>query len=284
MVRCSALVACLVTFAATAAAEPEPTPKQKAKASELVKQAIAKSQSGDHEAAIDLYNQAYMIFPQPLLLSNVASEYAGMGKKVEAVKYFCKYLTDDPNGNNASYASAQARSLQIELGNEPDDKDPCKTKPKAAPPPPPPPPPPNGGGAGEPAGGGVTGTLGIEKAEPETPHGSHALEYTGLAVGIVGLAAVGAGVYYGLQAKDISDQITNHDPMTMWPTNIKQMEADGQSDQNKQIAFMIVGGVATTTGVVMAIIGKSHASQPEHVSLRPVATPSSVGLAIGGGF
>jgi tetratricopeptide (TPR) repeat protein len=283
MVRCSALVACLV-LSATAAADPEPTPKQKAKASELAKQAITKSQAGDHEAAIDLYNQAYMIIPQPLLLSNIASEYAQSGKKIEAVKYFCKYLADDPNGNNASYAAAQARALQIDLGNEPDDKDPCKVKPKAAPPPPPPPPPPAGGGATEPGGGGVTGTVGISKAEPDKPHAGHGLEYAGIGVGVVGLAAFGAGVYYGLQAKNISDTITNHDPMTMWPTNIKQMEADGQSDQNKQIAFMIAGGVLTTAGLFMTIIGHSHASAAEHVSIAPTATPSSVGFAVSGGF
>lgn len=255
----------------------EPTPKQKAKASELVKQAIAKSQSGDHESAIDLYNQAYMIVPTPLLLSNVASEYAQIGKKIEAVKYFCKYLADDPNGNNASYASAQAKALQIELGNEPDDKDPCKVKPKVAAPPPPPPPA-NTTTTPPPENPGVTGTEGITKTEGEHP--SHGLQYTGYAVGLVGLAAFGAGVYYGMQAKDISDQITNHDPNTMWPTNIKQLEADGQSDQNMQIAFMIGGGVLIGAGVVMAVVGHSHASHTEHVSLVPTAN----GLAITGGF
>ena len=277
MVRFCALVACLVMFAATAAADPEPTPKQKAKATELVKQAIAKSQAGDHEAAIDLYNQAYMIIPTPLLLSNVASEYAQLGKKIEAVKYFCKYLADDPNGNNASYASAQARSLQIELGNEPDDKDPCKVKPKVAAPPPPPP----GNTTPTPpveTTGGVTGTEGITKTDPEQP--SHVLQYTGYAVGIVGLAAFGAGVYYGIQAKNISDEITNHDPMMMWPTNIKTLESDGQSDQDKQVALMIGGGVLIGAGVVMAVIGHNHASRAEHVSV----VPTSNGIAITGGF
>src|SRR5579862_2819732 len=105
-----------------------PTPQQKAKASELVKSAIAKSQAGDHDAAIDLYQQAHMIIPQPLLWSNIGSEYKAQGKKVEAIKYFCMYLKEDPTGTNASYAAAQVKTLQIELGNEPEDKDVCTVK------------------------------------------------------------------------------------------------------------------------------------------------------------
>ena len=68
-------------------AQPQPPTEEKQQASELVKQAIAKSQAGDHEAAIDLYLKAYTIIPQPLLLSNIGSEYqqieqAGRGTEV----------------------------------------------------------------------------------------------------------------------------------------------------------------------------------------------------------
>jgi hypothetical protein len=258
-------------------ADPQPTPQQKAKASELVKSAIAKSQAGDHEAAIELYQQAHMIIPQPLLLSNIGSEYKQQGKKVEAIKYFCMYLKEDPTGTNASYAGAQVKTLQIELGNEVEDADVCtvKTKPVKETPPPPvkeTPPPEQ-----------TTGTIGIEKGV-EKPHASHTLEYTGIAVGVVGLATFGAGVYYGLQAKRISDSITNHDTTMMWPTDIKAQEKEGQNDQTLQIAFMITGGVVAGVGVLVTVIGHDKASSAEHVSIRPVATQNSIGLTVGGGF
>ncbi len=259
-------------------ADPPPTPQQKAKASELVKQAIAKSQAGDHEAAIELYQQAHMIIPQPLLLSNIGSEYKTQGKKVEAIKYFCMYLKEDPTGTNASYAGAQVKTLQIELGNEPDEKDVCTVKPKPVVKEPPPPPPPAKEPPTEP-----TGTVGIEKTAPQ-PHASHGLEYAGIAVGVVGLATFGAGIYYGLQAKKISDSITNHDPTQPWPSDIKNQESEGQSDQTKQIAFMIGGGVVAGVGVLLTVIGHEKASTAEHVSIRPVATQRSLGLAISGGF
>src|SRR5690606_15493055 len=109
--------------------------KDREKASELVKKAIAKSQSGDHATAVELYLEAYRIIPQPLLLSNIGSEYQQLNKPVEALKYFCKYIEADPTGDNISYATAQARTLYIELGGTPTvaDQDLCKPIVKPAP-------------------------------------------------------------------------------------------------------------------------------------------------------
>src|SRR3954447_11094662 len=103
--------------ASSALAEPRPTEKDKQIAGELVKKAIAKSQAGDHAAAIDIYLQAYTIVPNSLLLSNIGSEVQQEGKPVEALRYFCMYLDKDPTGTNAPYAQSQAKSLQIQLNN-----------------------------------------------------------------------------------------------------------------------------------------------------------------------
>src|SRR5438046_1340993 len=52
--------ALLVASAGMAAAQPAPpSDKQKQQAGELVKKAIARSQAGDHETAIELYLQSY---------------------------------------------------------------------------------------------------------------------------------------------------------------------------------------------------------------------------------
>ena len=267
-------LALLVAVAGTASAQPQPSPATKQQASALVKQAIAKSQAGDHATAIELYLQAYALIPQPLLLSNIGSEYQQeSGKQVEALKYFCKYLEADPTGSNVSYATAQAKALQIQLGNQVDDKDVCKP---AAPPPPPPPD----------TGSQVTGTTDIAQPPPPQPEGGggKTLEYTGLGVAAVGAVGLGVGVYFGLQAKDKSDQISNHKMSDPWPADIKQIEADGQSDENKQVAFLIGGGVALAAGTVLYFVGKSHASSGEHVAIVPVVTPTSAGLSLGGSY
>ena len=103
-------VALALTLALPAVATAQ-SPKDKQKASELVKQAIAKSQAGEHEVAIEKYLEAYKLIPTPLLLSNIASEYKQVDKPVESLKYFCMYLEAEPTGNMASYATAQAKTL-----------------------------------------------------------------------------------------------------------------------------------------------------------------------------
>ena len=255
------------------AAQPSPSPAQKQQASNLVKQAIAKSQAGDHATAIELYLQAYALIPQPLLLSNIGSEYqAEPGKQVEALKYFCKYLDAEPTGSNASYATAQAKWLQQQLGNKVDEKDVCKpAKPEATPPPPPPP---DNTGSG--AGSQVTGTSDLSPPPPaaETrrrwPRRSSTRASASAWPARRGL---GAGIYFGIQAKNASDLISNHKISDPWPANIKQIEADGKSDQTKQIGFMVGGGVALAAGAVLYFVGRSHgSSSEEHVSVAPVVT------------
>ena len=55
-------------------------------AGDLVKKAIARSQAGDHNAAIEIYLQAYTILPNPLLLSNIGAEFQQSGMPKEALK------------------------------------------------------------------------------------------------------------------------------------------------------------------------------------------------------
>jgi serine/threonine-protein kinase len=247
-------------------------------ANDLVKQAISKSQAGDHLAAIDLYLAAYSLIPQHPLLSNVGAEYEKAGKPVEALKYFCMYLEKDPTGTNATYATSKAKALQIELGNKDvDDRSVCKT-----PQPPPPPPPPDTP---------VTGTKGLEKKPPTEPKdtgGSSGgtLKLVGVTAGVIGLVGVGIGTYYGKKALDRSDFISNHDPKEAWPDRIRELEAEGEKWEDRQIQLTIAGGVVTVAGVVMFIIGatRSSSTSTERLSIRPTAAPGSVGLSFGRGF
>lgn len=272
----------LLLAPAVAVAEPQPTPQAKQAASERVKKAIAKSQAGDHETAVELYLEAYTIIPQPLLLSNIGSEYQQMKKPVEALKYFCKYLEADPTGANVTYAASQARVLYVDLGGVPTVpyEDVCKPIVKAPPPaePPPKPQPASAPGlAPEPA-----PTPGPVDRGPTTS--TPAIRYVGIGVAVVGAAALGAGAYYGLEARKISDEITNHDVDDPWPGDIKEREAEGKSAEKKQIGLMIGGGVALAAGVVMFIVGAPKTTNEATISFAPIATPDTVGFAAAGRF
>lgn len=257
------------------------SPKDKQKAGDLVKQAIAKSQAGDHETAVELYRKAYDIIPMPVLLSNIGSEYQQMdSKEIEALGSFCKYLEADPHGQNAGYATAQAKTLYIKLGGVSDvkDEDVCKPIVKPAPVAPPPdthptpPPEPTPEPTPTPVDHGTT---------TSTP----AMRYVGIGLAVVGAGAFGFGVYEGMQAKKISDEITNHPKDQPWGSDIKAKESEGQSDEKKQIIFMAAGGAALAVGVVMAVVfhPKTESSE-QHAMVTPVVTGDTLGFAAVGRF
>jgi len=269
----AAVMASLLTFpfgAPVLAQSKPPSDKEKQQAGELVKKAIAKGQAGDHQTAIDLYDQAYKLIPDPPygppLLTNIGNEYLALDKPVEALKFFCKYLDTDPNGGMADFARAQAKITQDKLGNKDvSEKDVCKPKAKPVvvePPvpvvvqPPPPPPPPASGGMST-------------------------LQLAGMGVAGAGVVAFVIGTYFGKRAQDNSNLITNHDPNMMWPDNINTIESDGQSYENKQIGFMVVGGAMIVAGAAMYIIGGSKKPATE---VTVIPTKGGAGIAIGRSF
>ena len=113
--------------------------------------------------------------------------------------------------------------------------------------------------------------------------GNPALMYTGVAVGIAGLAATGAGVYYGLQAQSISDDISHQDQTKPWPSGIRDLQNRGQHYENMQIGFLVAGGVLATTGVVLYMISRPDAGAERDRTTIGVA-PTTNGVAVFGRF
>jgi tetratricopeptide (TPR) repeat protein len=280
--RAAALV--LIAWPLVARADPKPTPAQMQQAGDLVKKAIAKSQAGDHELAIELYKQAYDVVPTPILLSNIGSEYEQAKKPVLALKYFCKYLDADPTGSNASYATAKAKALQIDLGTPvTDDASVCK------PPAPPAPKPvveqtPEGTGSGsafQPTGGPAT--------DADEDHPGRTLEYTGAAVGAVGVVGLVIGTVYGAKALSLNDAINNHSLGTPWPETIdgvpiKQWNIQGAAWNHDTEIFMISGAVVLAAGIGLFVYGHSETGGGKPADTSVTIVPTVGGFAALGRF
>jgi len=55
--------------------------------------------------------------------------------------------------------------------------------------------------------------------------------------------------------------------------------------ETKTVIFMVSGGVATAAGVALYFVGRSKAGTGETaMTLAPIATPSTVGFSLSGGF
>jgi hypothetical protein len=262
----------LVALAASVAVAQPKTAKEQA--SELVKKAIAKSDAGDHQGAIDLYLEAYKLAPLHTLLSNVGTEYQKAGKPFDALRYFCMYLEKDPAGVNVTYATAKAKALQIELGNKDvTDQDVCKPKAPA-----------------KPTGTTTATTTTTEVKEtapaptPKAKDPGRTMKLAGIGVGVAGVAMAGLGVYFGIQAQAATDLVNDHKQGDPWPDDIVEREARGQRDENLQIAFLVAGGAAVVAGGALYYVGYSKKPAERAVAVVPTATHSSAGIALTGRF
>jgi hypothetical protein len=276
----AALLASLM-LAAPAIADPKPpTEKDKQIAGDLVKKAIARSQANDHSAAIELYLQAYTIVPNSILLSNIGAEYQQSDRPQMALRYFCMYLEKEPNGTNAPYAAAQARSLQVELGNtEVDERDVCaKPKPRARPRPEP----------REPLRETPPGETPPRETEPivrdDRDGKINTLQYAGIGAGIGGLIALGVGTYAGVRASSITNELTTHDRSKPWPNDVRELEKNGQSYENVQIGALIAGGVMLSAGVVMYVVSRSDAHTESATDKTVRVSPTTNGVVVYGRF
>lgn len=294
MMGLSRVCALLVLSLGVATAQPKPTPptaQQKGEIEKLAKQAISKSQKGDHDGAIKDYLEAYAIAPAAatVLLSNIGHEYKLVKKPYEALKYFCMYLEKEPTGSAASYVLSEATAIWKELGNK--EGEVCVKKPEPPPPDPivNPPPDPNNGQ--------LTGTS-PTPTTPASSGGGGGLRMAGLGVAGAGVVALAAGFFFGTKAAAKSNEITDGPPIDPdtgmqigWGPNealgwdgIEKLEADGEKFEKMQIAFTAIGGAMIIGGTAMYFLGRSKAGTKEKLTVNATAGANGAAVILGGRF
>lgn len=284
----SRIVAIMAVTASVAAAQPKPSPvpptaAQKADIERLAKQAIAKSQKGDHEGAIKDYLDAFAIAPGPsttVLLSNVGHEYKTLKKPYEALKYFCMYLEKEPTGAAASYVLSEASGIWKELGGKegevcvkkaepPVEKDPDPPVTKLPDPVKPPP-------------------------SPKPKSGGGGMRIAGLGIAGAGVVALGAGFLFGSKAASKSDEISKGPPLDAagnqvdWGPHpelgwdgIAKLQSDGESAEKMQITLSVAGGLMVIGGTALYFLGRSKGSE---TNVTAAVTKDSGGVVFSGRF
>jgi tetratricopeptide (TPR) repeat protein len=85
-------------------------PKEQARA--LVSQGAAEIRSGDYVKALDLFSRAYALFPSPKILFNLAQTYKELGRFVEALAAYERFLGTDAKETAASLREEARKQVQ----------------------------------------------------------------------------------------------------------------------------------------------------------------------------
>jgi tetratricopeptide (TPR) repeat protein len=273
---CARVAIVLGSFLFATIASAQPDAGDRAKAKDLTERAIEKVRTSEYSAAIDLYQRAYDLSGEAILLSNIGSAYQSLGKREKALTYFCRYLDKDPSGKLAGFAREQANELATSLGLYSS----CSASAAPAP--------------TTPAPRTTVAEVDREVTRDElhvtaevTPKSRESglaspLRIGGLAVGAGGAIALGVGAYYGWVGQHASDVITNNkDGWT--PEELAQQDVG--KDANRRMAiFLISGGAALVTGTALYLWGRSLHHEERRTAVIPTISQGSSGLAVTGTF
>ena len=272
--------------------------------------------AGNFKAAEREYQKAYDLVPHPLLMFDLAQVHRLDGDKKIALDYYRRYLKASPDGPAAEQARRYASELETQLGHT-EDHGQSQGSP---------------GGHGdhhEHGGGGANGSHahgagpggGAEHAGTGTGHGAAGgsgqagggVDLTvrksatqqdqgrwwrlgGIASAGVGALSIAVGIKYGLDARRISNELSDH--TGPWTEELLAEQADGKSANRKFIIFSAVGGVAIVGGAVLYYLGHERGRSQEAaaedgdaadqdddgITLAPVLSPGGPGLVVGGHF
>lgn len=121
-------------------------------------------------------------------------------------------------------------------------------------------------------------SLSTSSAGDERARGGFPWRTAGLVTAGVGVAAIGVGTLFGVEAMSKkSDAGCNADSQCQSEVAATKLR-DAQSAGNAATVFFVVGGVLTAGGIVIWSVS------PRHVTVAPSVGRGSAGLAVGGAF
>jgi tetratricopeptide (TPR) repeat protein len=264
-----ALAAALVlALAAPAAAEKKPSRRAMKQARAHFERGEKLHEQGRFDDAIREYRAAYQLARLPDLLYNIGQVQRLKGDRVAAVRSYERYLEAAPDGRGAGRARAFLEDLRRELEQQAEqlrraaDDEVEGTVQGAAPfrvievaPPPP---------------------IVISRPPAVTivEDRGGGLRTAGLVTGGTGVLVLGAGVFFGLQARSLAGELDELGPGDEYDPSVIE---DGRVANRNAVVCFVVGGAAVATGGVLYFMGTRRASE-RRISLAPLLSPDGPGL------
>jgi tetratricopeptide (TPR) repeat protein len=279
MLSCIVAVAALIGFAPFALAQS----RSKQSAEGHYKKGMTAYSLGHFPTAIEEFEKAYEIKPEPIFLYNIAQSHRQNGNPQQAVFFYRRYLDADPNAKNRPAVEKRIGEMESQLnaGKERDVAkataiEPARATPVLAPaavitaPEPAPvvaPPPP------------------VVLREPVAPgpetRPGRGLRITGIALASVGAAALVGGVFLYLHANTLHDQA--YPPIDQGSYDAGK---DDSSNSFRRFAWISwgVGAAALGTGVVLFSLSYGSRNSQGTLALTPLLAPGTSGAMVAGRF
>ena len=278
------VVAALLLAALPAPAQPA---KVRSPGERLFDEGEKAFQRGDYDQAIAKFEAAYPLYPEPLILFNIASAYRKQHACADARTYYHRYLLTNPAADFRK--KAEDRLAEMEA---------CATPAASLEPPVPAdgpardrvvPTPPDGAGPGpDPVGptvvaptaaGPDAGTITIAPSENRTDpdgrqaHAGRGKRIAGLVTAGVGVGLIGTGGYFSAQARDAASDVEDACTNGCVAADVAGRDADGKTAQRNATIFYAAGGAAIAIGATLAIWGwRDGRTAADHVTLVPSRT------------
>jgi tetratricopeptide (TPR) repeat protein len=257
------LVALLVC-AQPGAAEPRRKPAVESHYNQGMKQYTL----GHFSEAIEEFEKAYDLKPEPIFLYNIAQSHRQNKNAERALFFYRRYLEADPRTKNRAEVEKRMREMETLLAEEKERASaPAISPPPVAPTPPaavvlpvpapvqPPPP------------------VAQPEAAPANP--GRGLRIAGIVLGSVGLAGIGTGIIFGVHSKTLYDEARQG-------SYNKAKDDSSKTFQTLEWVSIGVGGAAVATGIILYIIGATAKDSNRTVALVPLLTPGMAGFALAG--
>ena len=227
---------------------------------------------GHFSEAIEEFEKAYDIKPEPIFLFNIAQSHRQNKNAERALFFYRRYLEAEPRAKNRAEVEKRMKDMEKLLAEE---KERAATPALQPPPPTPPSPPPPMLTAPPPQPTPQPTPPLVAPPAKETGNPGRGLRIAGIVVGSVGLAGAGAGIGLVLYSANLHNQAYSGAYNKSKDDLSKSLEIPGW-------VTLGVGAVALATGVVLYIVGATASDPGPTVALVPLLAPGMRGIALSG--
>ena len=262
--------------------------------------------SGNYQKGVELLSDLFVKTEDPIYIYNQGRCFEQNGRSAEAINRFREYLRKDKKMSADEKADAEKHIADCqallgqksapETGQTPSAPEPAQaaqkltpetareststplpkvevTPPATVPATEPTSPPPTAATVAPAPEQGVT------QHSPSAQSPGRNLRIAGIACGVVGLGAIGTGVYFYTRARSYSDKVSGQ--ITPDPSD----DSAGKTAQTMQWVFYSAGGAVLATGIVLYALGWPSSDSNRPVSgIAPLLGPGLAGISAQGAF